>query len=56
MFAFAETEMTADDILFHADQALYQAKRWGRNRIWIASQAGLPSDDGAVGGLSRSAQ
>jgi diguanylate cyclase (GGDEF)-like protein len=51
-----ETEMTADDILSHADQALYQAKRWGRNRIWVANPVDLPNADDAVGGLSRSAR
>lgn len=51
-----ETEMTADDILSHADQALYQAKRWGRNRIWVANSVDLPIADDAAGGLSRSAR
>ncbi|WP_085920481.1 GGDEF domain-containing protein [Halomonas sp. CSM-2] len=51
-----EANMTADDILSHADQALYQAKRWGRNRIWVANPVDLPNADDAAGDLCRSAR
>ncbi|WGI24981.1 diguanylate cyclase [Halomonas alkaliantarctica] len=42
--------MTADDILSHADQALYQAKRLGRNRIWMTNPADDSTEDDATGG------